>query len=107
MGQKVNPISFRLATKRKRDRWRSNWYANNNEFGDLLGEDHLIRSYLESQSSIVGASKIVIRRMSEKIEVTIHTARPGLVIGKKGAEIDRLKAELFKRTGKQVWIEVE
>lgn len=105
MGQKVNPIGFRLAKKRRR--WRSSWYANSSEFGNLLGEDHKIRSYLEKKPSMVGTSKIVIKRMAEKIEVTIHTARPGLVIGKKGAEIDNLKSQLCKLTGKQVWIEVE
>lgn len=105
MGQKVNPIGFRLVKKLRR--WRSSWFANSREFGDLIGEDHKIRNYLKKQPSLVGCSKIVIKRMSEKVEVTIHTARPGLVIGKKGAEIDRLKTALSKRTGKQVWVEVE
>lgn len=104
MGQKVNPIGFRLITRKD---WRSKWYANKQEFGLFLIEDQLIRAYLLKKPSLVGSSKIKIRRMSEKIEVTICTARPGLVIGKKGAEIDSLKSELFKLTGKQVWVEVE
>ena len=104
MGQKANPIGFRLI--RNRD-WRSKWYANKQEFGQLLIEDHKIREYLDEKACLQGTSQIKIRRMSEKIEVTICTARPGLVIGKKGAEIDVLKAELFKLTGKEVWIEVE
>ena len=104
MGQKVNPISFRLIRKRN---WRSKWYANKQEFGQLLIEDHKLREYLLKKPACVGTSQIKIRRMSEKIEVTICTARPGLVIGKKGAEIDILKAELFALTGKEVWIEVE
>jgi small subunit ribosomal protein S3 len=104
MGQKANPIGLRLIRNRN---WRSKWYANKQEFGNLLIQDNEIRSYLMKKAAMQGTSKIVIRRMSEKIEVTIHTARPGLVIGKKGAEIDVLKAELSKLTGKEVWIEVE
>lgn len=104
MGQKVNPISFRLI--RKRD-WRSKWYANKKEFGDLLIEDHMLRAYLLKKPALVGVSSIRIKRMSGKIEITIVTARPGLVIGKKGAEIDVLKNELSKLTGKEVWVAVE
>lgn len=104
MGQKVSPISFRLS--RKRD-WRSKWYANKQEFGDLLIEDHKIRQFLLKKPACQGTSQIKIRRMSEKVEITICTARPGLVIGKKHAEIDVLKKELFDLTGKEVWIEVE
>lgn len=104
MGQKVNPVSFRLV--RTRD-WRSKWYANKKEFGDLLIEDQLIRSYLLKKPALVGTSMIKIKRMSGKIEVTIVTARPGLVIGKKGSEIDVLKGELNKLTGKEVWVAVE
>jgi small subunit ribosomal protein S3 len=104
MGQKVNPISFRLI--RNRD-WRSKWYANKQEFGKLLMEDHMLRKFLMKKPACVGTARIKIRRMSEKIEVTICTARPGLVIGKKGSEIDVLKSELFALTGKEVWIEVE
>jgi small subunit ribosomal protein S3 len=104
MGQKVNPISFRLV--RTRD-WRSRWFANKKEFGDLLIEDHQIRAYLMKKPSMSGVSSIKIKRMSGKIEVTIVTARPGLVIGKKGAEIDVLKDELSKITHKEVWVAVE
>lgn len=104
MGQKANPVGLRLI--RNRD-WRSKWYANKQEFGTLLIEDQKIRSYLMKKPNLAGTSQIKIRRMSEKIEVTICTARPGLVIGKKGAEIDVLKAELSKLTGKDVWVEVE
>lgn len=104
MGQKANPISFRLIRNRN---WRSKWFANKQEFGKLLIEDHKLREYLMKKPACVGTSQIKIRRMSEKIEVTICTARPGLVIGKKGAEIDVLKGELYDLTGKEVWIEVE
>ncbi|HSW72019.1 MAG TPA: 30S ribosomal protein S3 [Chlamydiales bacterium] len=104
MGQKVSPTGFRLVRRKK---WMSNWYANKQEFGNLLLEDKKIREYLLSKPVCQGTSKITIKRMSGKIEVTIHTARPGLVIGKKGAEIDVLKNELRKLTGQEVWIEVE
>jgi small subunit ribosomal protein S3 len=104
MGQKTSPIGFRLVRTKK---WRSLWYANKQEFGNQLGEDKFIRQFLLSKPICVGTSQIIIKRMSGKIEVTIHTARPGLVIGKKGAEIDILKQELKKATGKDIWIEVE
>lgn len=107
MGQKVNPISFRLVLKKKANRWRSFWYANKKEFGTMLLQDMKLRKHLMSKSCCQGTARIDIRRMSEKIEVVIHTARPGLVIGKKGAEIEVIKAELSKMTGKEVWVEVE
>lgn len=104
MGQKANPVSLRLILNRN---WRSKWYANKQEFGSLVIEDHKLREFLMKKPACAGASAIKIRRMSEKIEVTICTARPGLVIGKKGAEIDTLKSELYVLTGKEVWVEVE
>lgn len=104
MGQKTNPIGFRLAVSH---RWRSRWYANKQEFGTLLLEDKVIRDYLIKKSCCQGTSYISVRRMSDKVEITIHTAKPGLVIGKKGSEIDVLRGELSKLIGKEVWIEVE
>ncbi len=104
MGQKVSPTGFRLAFRKK---WKSVWFANKQEYGNLLIEDQKIRNYLQKKPSCAAASHFTIRRMSEKIEVTIHTAKPGLVIGKKGAEIDLLKADLRKFLGKDVWLEVE
>lgn len=104
MGQKTSPTGFRLVLNR---RWKSMWFANKQEFGDMLAEDKKIREFLMAKACCVGTAQISIKRMSGKIEVTIHTARPGLVIGKKGAEIDVLKSELRKVTGKDVFIEVE
>lgn len=104
MGQKTSPTGFRLVRNK---RWRSLWYANKKEFGDLLGEDAMIRKFLMGKPCCQGTSQLTIKRMSGKIEVTIHTARPGLVIGKKGSEIDVLKQELKKLTGKEIWVEVE
>lgn len=104
MGQKVCPIGFRLIRNKK---WRSIWYATKQEYGNLLIEDNVIRSFLKKKSICEGSSKFIIKRMSGKVEVTIHTARPGLVIGKKGAEIDLLKRDLSLKTNKEVWVEVE
>ena len=104
MGQKTSPIGFRLV---KRKNWSSVWFANKQEFGRFIAEDKRIREYLLKKPCCNGTSKIVIKRMSDKIEVTIFTARPGLVIGKKGAEIEALKKDLKKFTGTDVWIEVE
>ncbi len=104
MGQKTSPFGFRLALTKK---WKSLWYANKQEFGDQIGEDAFIRRYLLLKPICVGTSVIIIRRMSGRVEVVIRTARPGLVIGKRGAEIDLLKQELKKAIKKDVWIEVE
>ena len=104
MGQKVSPTGFRLVCRKK---WLSTWFANNQEFGGLIGEDRKIRQFLLTKPGTQGASRFLIKRMSGKVEVTIATARPGLVIGKKGAEIDILKNELRHLTGQEVWIEVE
>lgn len=104
MGQKICPVGFRVSVTKK---WRSIWYGNKQEFGSQLIEDQIIRKELMKKPSCQGASHFTIKRMSGKIEITIHTPRPGLVIGKKGAEIDILKDELKKLTGKEIWIEVE
>ena len=104
MGQKTNPVGFRLIKNRN---WKSCWYANKHEFGSTLYEDDKIRAFLQKKACCQGMAFVIIRRMSDKIEVVIHTARPGTVIGKKGSEIDVLRAELSKLTGKDVWIEVE
>jgi small subunit ribosomal protein S3 len=104
MGQKANPVGLRLILNRK---WKSKWFANKKEFGSLLIEDHMLRNVLLQKPICQGTSHIVIKRMSDKIEITIVTARPGLVIGKKGSDIEQLRTELSKLTGKEVWIEVE
>jgi len=104
MGQKTHPVGFRLGLRKK---WKSRWFASKQLFGTLLGEDRKIREFLFAKPSCVGTSSISVKRMSDKIEIVIHTARPGLVIGKKGSEIDILRAELARLTGKEIWIEVE
>ena len=97
MGQKVNPIANRLGYIRG---WESNWYASPSEFADKLVEDEKIREYLHARISKGGISQIVIERQSKRVTINIHTARPGIIIGKGGGEVDRIKEELKKLTGK-------
>ena len=104
MGQKVSPTGFRLVCRKK---WLSTWFSNSQLFGNLIGQDKQIRDYLSTKPAAQGAARFLIKRMGGKIEVTIVTARPGLAIGKKGAEIDILKKELRNLTGEEVWVEVE
>ena len=103
MGQKVNPIGFRLGINRT---WDSRWYADGAEYGELLHEDLKIRQYLHDRLSQAGVSRVVIERPAKKARVTIHTARPGVVIGKKGAEIERLRSDLVKITNGEVHLNI-
>ena len=103
MGQKTNPIGFRLGITKQ---WRSRWYANR-DFPQLLKEDALLRKYLKTRLGHAAISDIHIERKPGKVVVTIHTGRPGVVIGKKGAEVDKLRDELAQLTGKEVGINVE
>ena len=98
MGQKVNPVSIRLGITRG---WDSNWYANKREFAGKLVEDNKIRNYLNARINKGGISKIVIERTLNKLIITIHTSKPGIIIGKGGGEVDRVKEELKKLTGKE------
>ena len=102
MGQKVNPVGLRLGINRT---WDSRWYANA-DFAELLHEDIFLRSYLKKRLNQAGVSKIVIERPAKKARITIHTARPGVVIGKKGADIERLRGELAKMTSSDVHINI-
>jgi len=104
MGQKVHPIGFRLGITKT---WSSNWYAKKN-YGELLHEDIFLRNYIKKQLFHAGISKIEIERPGNRIKINIHTARPGIIIGKKGAEIDRLKEELQRLTNnKQIFINIK
>ncbi len=98
MGHKVNPIGLRLGINRT---WNSRWYADR-DYGDLLHEDLQIREFLEKRLQNAGLSKIVIERPAKKARVTIHTARPGVVIGKKGTDIERLRTALGRMTNSDV-----
>jgi small subunit ribosomal protein S3 len=103
MGQKVNPIGIRLGINRT---WDSRWYAVGANYGDLLHEDLKIRKYLQKRLVQAGISRVVIERPAKKARVTIHTARPGVVIGKKGADIERLRADLAKMTDSEVHLNI-
>jgi len=98
MGQKVNPIGLRLGINRT---WNSRWYADKG-YGDKLHDDIRLREYIERRLSQAGVSRIVIERQAKKARVTIHSARPGVVIGKKGADIEKLRQDLIKLTGEDV-----
>src|ERR1700739_4546651 len=97
MGQKANPIGNRLGIIRG---WESNWYGSKKDFATKLIEDNKIRNYLNARINKGGISKIVIERTLNKLIVTIHTSKPGIIIGKGGTEVDRIKEELKKLTGK-------
>jgi small subunit ribosomal protein S3 len=102
VGQKVHPTGFRLAINKS---WVSRWYAEN-DFGKFLQEDLKIRKYLKKKLYQAGISKIAIERATNKIKINIYTSRPGMVIGRKGAEIDQLKKELQGLTDKEVFINI-
>jgi small subunit ribosomal protein S3 len=97
MGQKANPIGNRLGIIRG---WESNWYATKKDYAGKLIEDHKIRTYLNARINKGGISKIVIERTLGKLIITIHTSKPGIIIGKGGGEVDRIKEELKKLTSK-------
>jgi len=104
MGQKVNPIGFRLAISRD---WRSRWFATKKEMPEFLLSDVKIRAYVRKKLALAAVSKVVIERAWNSLRVTIHTARPGIVIGRKGAEIEKMTEDISKMSGgKQVKIDI-
>jgi small subunit ribosomal protein S3 len=102
MGQKINPVGLRLGINRT---WDSRWFARK-EYGNLLHEDLRLRKYLMKRLNQAGISKVVIERAAKKARVTIHTARPGVVIGKKGADIEKLRLDVGKMTGSEVSLNI-
>ena len=103
MGQKVNPHGLRVGVIKD---WNSRWYADA-DFADNLIEDHKIRTYLKKRLYSAGVSKIEIERASDRVKIIIHTAKPGVVIGKGGAEIEKLKAELQKLVSKKLIVDIK
>ena len=103
MGQKVNPIGLRLGINRT---WDSRWFAARDEYGRMLHEDLEIRKFLQKRLAQAGLSKIIIERPAKKARVTIHTARPGVVIGKKGADIERVRRDLSQLTNSDVALNI-
>jgi len=103
MGQKVRPTGFRIGIT---ENWRSRWYANKQEFGKLLVEDQRIRLFIKREYEFAGIPKIEIERDRERVHIFLHTARPGVIIGRKGAKVDKLKDDLQKICGREVKLEI-
>src|SRR5574343_1669161 len=104
MGQKINPTGFRLAVSRN---WTSRWYASNRDFAGMLAEDIKVRDYLKTKLKNASVSRVLIERPAKNARITLYSARPGVVIGKKGEDIENLKRELTKRLGVPVAVNIE
>ncbi len=103
MGHKVNPVGLRLGINRT---WDSRWFASRGEYGKLLHEDFVIRDHIMKDQRAAGISKVVIERPHKKCRVTVHTARPGVLIGKKGADIEKLRGALARHTASEVHLNI-
>ncbi len=104
MGQKVNPVGFRTGVMIG---WKSRWYAPKKEFSELLIEDHKLRKHIKSKYKSAGISKVEIERTRDEVKVVLFTARPGIIIGRKGQEVERLQAELQDLVGRRINIKIE
>ena len=104
MGQKINPISFRTGIMLG---WKSRWYASKKEFGELLLEDQKIRKYVTEKYKFAGIPKIEIERTRDEVKVVLHAARPGVIIGRKGQQVDQLQDELQSLVGRRINIKIE
>lgn len=104
MGQKVNPIGFRLSVRRN---WDSRWYSAKKEFPALVNEDYRIRELLRSKLRYAAVPKIFIERAGSRVRIKIFTARPGIVIGRKGGELDKVKDDIQKITGREVLLDIQ
>lgn len=104
MGQKIRPIGFRIGVM---EDWRSRWYAGKQEFASLLVEDQQVRQFIKKRYSKSGISKIEIERTRDEVKVFLHTARPGVIIGRKGQEVEKLQADLEKLTGRRINLKIE
>lgn len=104
MGQKVNPIGFRLAVRRD---WQSRWFARKGAFADNLEEDYRIREYLTEKFRYAAVPRILIERAGNRVRIKVYTARPGVVIGRKGAELEKVKEDLTKLVGRDVLLDIQ
>ena len=104
MGQKVNPIGFRTGIM---EDWKSRWYASKHDFSELLVEDQKIRRYIKDKYRFAGIPVIEIERTRDEVKVTLHTARPGIIIGRKGQEVERLQTDLQELTGRRINIKIQ
>lgn len=103
MGQKVNPIGFRVSVNKD---WRSRWYAEKRQFGDLLHEDLLIRELVKKKLKDAAVPEVLIERYANRARITIYTARPGIVIGRKGEAIEQVRAAIADVTKKEIYVEI-
>jgi small subunit ribosomal protein S3 len=103
VGQKVNPIGLRLGINQE---WRSKWYGSKRDFGAMLNEDVKIRDFIKERLGFAGVARVCIERYGKKVRINIWSARPGIVIGRKGAEIDKLRDELVGMTGREIVLDV-
>lgn len=103
MGQKVNPIGLRIGINQE---WRSKWYGSKRDFGEMLNEDARIRDFIRGRLGFAGIAWVCIERYGKKVRINIWSARPGIVIGRKGAEIDKLRDELVGMTGREIVVDV-
>jgi small subunit ribosomal protein S3 len=104
MGQKVNPIGFRLSVRRD---WHSRWFATKKEFRHNLAEDYKIRAYLEEKFRYAAVPRIFIERAGARVRIKVFTARPGIVIGRKGAELEKIKETLAKLVGRDILLDIQ
>lgn len=104
MGQKVNPIGFRLAVRRD---WQSRWFARKQDFGANLNEDYRIRRFLEEKFRNAAVPRIFIERAGQRVRVKVYTARPGMVIGRKGQELEKVKEQLAKMVGRDIILDIQ
>jgi len=103
LGQKVNPIGFRISVDKD---WRSRWFADKRAFGDLLDEDCKIRKYIQQKFANSAVAEVRIERYANRVRINIHSARPGVIMGHKGEDIAKVREELSKKTGKEIYVEV-
>ncbi|MEI8351127.1 MAG: 30S ribosomal protein S3 [bacterium] len=103
MGQKINPIGLRIAVTKA---WKSRWFADKRTAGTLLMEDLKIRDLVKKRLDAAAVAEIIIERYANRVRVTICTARPGIVIGRKGQDLDRIREEIAKMTGKEIYLEI-
>ncbi len=104
MGQKVNPLAFRMGVTLP---WRSRWYAGKKNFGDWLVEDNRIREFIRKEYGFAGLARIEIERIGEKVRITLFAARPGLIIGKRGAKVDKMSEDVGRLVGRAVEVDIK
>jgi small subunit ribosomal protein S3 len=104
LGQKTNPIGLRIAVDKD---WRSRWFSPKKEFGNLLNEDMKIRELVKKRLENAAVAQVRIERYANRVRINIFTARPGIVIGRKGQDIERIRAEIARLTGKEIYIEIQ